>query len=69
LPEGVDLLPSFRKLHLRKCEFTVQPLLPCDQSLLFCDQPRSLYEHPVTIRCDSGDSFDALLIARCGRIG
>jgi hypothetical protein len=65
-PEGGDLLPSFGKLHVREGQFTVQPLLRCDQSLLFCDQARSLCQHPVTIRCDSGDSSEALLIARSG---
>ena len=40
-PEGGDLLPSFRKLHLREGQITVQPLLRCDQSLLFCQTPRT----------------------------
>jgi hypothetical protein len=39
--QGADLLPSLRKLHLREGQFTVQPLLRCDQSLLFCQTPRS----------------------------
>jgi hypothetical protein len=65
-PEGGDLLPSFRKLHLHEDQFTVQPLLRCDQSLLFCDQPRSLCQDSVTIRCEAGDNFEAIPIARSG---